>query len=140
MERRTFLKASCGICLTFGAGAVIGGLASCAPLPVYEADISGSIISVPRAIFEREDFQLVRAGGLDFDIGVRKQTDGTYLALLLRCTHASNRLATSGNLYTCTLHGSKYDLDGNVVQGPAQDPLRVFPTSLTETHIIISIE
>ena len=140
MDRRKFVKQSCSLCLAAGSGMVIGSLASCAvTLPVYKTDISANKVTVPVALFATSNFQLIQPKNLYYNIGLKKENDGSYTALLLRCTHADNQLITAGNGFKCTLHGSSFNNEGQVTNGPAERPLKKYPTQVTSNQIIITL-
>lgn len=48
---------------------------------------------------------------------------GVYSALSLTCTHLGCTVKEEGEGFTCPCHGSRYDPDGQVLQGPAKQPL-----------------
>src|ERR1700748_3082618 len=139
MDRRSFVKQSCTMCLAVGAGMVIGSLSSCATLPVYKTTAANNKVSVPVSLFAQSDFQIIQSKGLYYNIGLRKESNGSYTALLLRCTHADNQLTPTGNGFTCSLHGSAFDNEGHVTQGPAERPLKKYPTQVESNQIIIQI-
>ncbi|WP_073404618.1 ubiquinol-cytochrome c reductase iron-sulfur subunit [Mucilaginibacter sp. OK098] len=140
MDRRKFVKQSCSLCLATGAGMLIGSLASCGTaLPVYKTTIANNKIAVPVSLFANSDFQLIQPKNLYYNIGLKKEKDGSYTALLLRCTHADNQLISAGNGFKCTLHGSAFDNEGRVTNGPAERPLKKYPTQIESDQIIISI-
>lgn len=73
-----------------------------------------------------------------------QKSDGSYIALSMLCTHVCCQLSydPSGNQLYCPCHGSLFDENGKVVQGPAAYPLpiiqftldsnkNVFPQSVT---------
>ena len=128
------------MCMAIGAGMVIGSLSSCATLPVYKTAINDKKITVPENLFAYSDFQVVQPQGMYYNIGLRKETDGTYTALLLRCTHADNQLTVAGsNGFTCNLHGSQFDKEGHVTKGPAERHLKKYQTQIIQNQIIIYI-
>jgi Rieske Fe-S protein len=139
MDRRKFVKQSCTACLAVSAGITISALSSCATLPAYKTAIANNKISVPVDLFANSSFQLIQPEKLYYNIGLRKESDGTYTALLLRCTHADNQLTLTGNGYTCNLHGSKFDAEGHVTAGPAERNLKKYPTQVISNQIIINI-
>lgn len=140
MERRDFIRTSCALCAVVGAGLALGSLSSCAPVPVYSTSVSRKKIVVPLSLFAEEAVQIIRAKELDFDIAVRKEDDGKYTALLLRCTHASNSLAYTDGGFICSLHGSMFDKDGSVTRGPAATPLKQLAVQVSEKEITIRVE
>lgn len=137
MERREFLKKACVICAALNSGILLSSLSSCASFPVYDTVINDKKISVPSSLFVKEKVQIIRANDFTYDIALEKQKDGSYLALLLRCTHASNQLNFTGNGFVCPLHGSNFDLRGGVTQGPAKRPLEKLKTQVMENNVII---
>lgn len=139
MERKEFLKSACSICVAIGAGVVLGALESCSNLPIYKTKISENKISVPSSIFEQTDLHIIRPNGFEFDIALRKVSEGQFTALLLRCTHADNQLTPTDTSYVCSLHGSKFDKNGHVVKSPAEKALKRYKTELVEGNIIIYV-
>ena len=122
------------MCLAIGAGL----WASCgAAMPMVKASISNNQIMVPASLFEKSDFQIISPDRFAYNIALRKETDGSYTALLLRCTHHDNQLITTGNGFRCTLHGSQFDQEGRVTNGPAERPLKKYPTQLNNNNQII---
>jgi Rieske Fe-S protein len=90
-------------------------------------------------MFSQSNVQLIRAKGLEFDIALRKNKDGSFLALLMLCTHAENSLNFTGSGFTCPLHGSAFDPDGKVVIGPAERPLKSFRTEVLGDFVVIFV-
>lgn len=56
--------------------------------------------------------------------------DAGVYAMTLTCTHSGCNMAQDGSVgpqgVLCACHGSRFDADGNVVRGPAVDPLQHF--------------
>ncbi|OKS87578.1 hypothetical protein RG47T_3039 [Mucilaginibacter polytrichastri] len=121
------------------AGVAIGSLASCSTLPVYQTAISNQTVTVPASLFEKSNLQIIQPKNLYYNIALKKENDGSYTALLLRCTHADNQLITTGNGYKCTLHGSAFNQEGQVTIGPAEKPLHKYPTEINNGQIIIHL-
>jgi glycine/D-amino acid oxidase-like deaminating enzyme/nitrite reductase/ring-hydroxylating ferredoxin subunit len=57
--------------------------------------------------------------------GVYRAEDGTVHAVSLRCTHMGCLVRWNGaeRSWDCPCHGSRFDVDGTVLEGPAVDPL-----------------
>jgi Rieske Fe-S protein len=120
-----------------GSGALMGALSSCSTLPVYETTILNKQVLVPASLFAKGNLQIVQPKSYYYNIALNKEADGTYTALLLKCTHADNQLNVTGNGYRCSLHGSAFNSEGQVTNGPAERPLKKLKTELTNEHIII---
>ncbi len=122
------------------SGMLVGSLASCAAgLQVYKTRIVDKKISVPVEQFANTNFRLIQPANLYYNIGLKKETDGRYTALLLRCTHADNQLIQAGNGFKCTLHGSAFDQEGRVITGPADRPLKRYSTQVVSGQVIIQV-
>lgn len=66
---------------------------------------------------------------LDDKIIIR--TNNSYSVLSNKCTHLGCRINTSfNNLLLCPCHGSKFDLAGNVIEGPAKANLKNYEFSI----------
>lgn len=139
MERRDFIKNACILCGAIGAGISLGSLSSCAAYPVYETTAEKDKIIVPLSLFTDSNLQIIRAKAFDYDIALYKETGIKYIAFLLRCTHAANPLKYSGKEFICTLHGSKFDNEGNAIEGPAVRALKRFETIVSNGNITILI-
>ncbi|MFT3894706.1 MAG: ubiquinol-cytochrome c reductase iron-sulfur subunit [Anaerolineales bacterium] len=60
--------------------------------------------------------------------------DGEIKALSLTCSHLGCTVEgeEKGEGFTCPCHGSRYDAQGGVVEGPAQKPLRQLRVEILE--------
>ncbi len=139
--RRAFIKQSCAVC---AAGLTLGWLTtqltSCvSALPIVKAENKQGVISVPLSSFdEKINTVIVRNGQLEFDILVVKSGE-TFHALQMKCTHQDNPLTATASGLFCSVHGSTFDLDGNVTKEPALRALKKYKTELTEDSIVIKV-
>lgn len=142
MERRDFIKNTCRVCLLGAAGASLINLAACSPATgsaIAKPEVIDNKITVSAASFDTNPLQIISPKKYPYEVAVQKQQDGTYKALLLKCTHFDNQLVQNGNGYTCNFHGSRFDRDGNVIKGPASQPLAQLKTSVAGTEILIHL-
>ena len=73
---------------------------------------------------------------------VEHNTDDTYRAISGICTHQSCVVSgydAGSSVFVCPCHGSRFDLQGNVVQGPAGSNLRSYTTRVENNSLIISL-
>jgi Rieske Fe-S protein len=54
-----------------------------------------------------------------------RDEEGGYHVVSPKCTHMGCTVGWNDaeRTWDCPCHGSRYDVDGNVIQGPAKDPL-----------------
>ena len=66
-----------------------------------------------------------------------------FFCLEARCTHAGAPLSDgelNGKVLSCPWHGSQFDVtDGRVLQGPAEQSLKVYPAKILAGDIYIEI-
>jgi len=67
------------------------------------------------------------------------RVEGAWHAFEAWCTHAECPLTdgwVEGHAIRCSCHGSLFDVrDGAVLEGPAEEPLRTFPTRVVEGRV-----
>ncbi len=141
MERRNFIKSTCNICLLGASGFFAAQLPGCSPASysIFKTEAIDKKVTVPLNLFDKSPFQIVRPKKIFYDIAVQKKEDKSYSAIQLLCTHQQTQLTVTGNRYTCSLHGSQFDKNGNVRKGPAEKPLLHFKTVISDENLIILI-
>ena len=63
-------------------------------------------------------------------------TGGKYIAYSLICTHLGCIVEEDGAGFACPCHGSRFDKDGMVLQGPAKEPLRQLRVEVMEDNTL----
>jgi Rieske Fe-S protein len=143
MQRRDFLKVGCGVCILGVAGITIPGLlnrAQASTRMYYGTVTADQKILVPIDQLSGIDYLTVYVEAWHASIAVRQKNDGSYLSLLLVCSHQGAALNAAGDEYTCEAHGSRFDENGNALRGPATDPLPSFPTSLINGQLVMDVQ
>jgi cytochrome b6-f complex iron-sulfur subunit len=62
--------------------------------------------------------------------------NGELLAYSLTCTHLGCTVEEDGETFSCPCHGSRYDRNGNVLSGPAQNPLNALRLEILEDNTL----
>jgi Rieske Fe-S protein len=71
---------------------------------------------------------------------VIRKSAGTFLALSTECTHEQCEVnPPSNNQIVCPCHGSRYNMDGGVVNGPAASPLRRYTVAYDAGRSVITV-
>lgn len=79
----------------------------------------------------------VGSGVIVGDLVVTQPRTGEFVALSTTCPHAGCRVSTvADGAITCPCHGSRFDLDGAVLRGPAREPLRSRPVTVRGDAIV----
>jgi len=140
-NRRSFIKKTCALCLSFvGGGVLVSQLSSCTPMPVFKAVVVKNVLAVPFTAFtEGNNSVIVRNSSIPFDILLVKKSNGIYTALEMKCSHQDNPLTANKTGLFCSSHGSTFDLEGNVLKEPALKPIKKYKTEIESSfvHIIL---
>ncbi|MFD3705242.1 ubiquinol-cytochrome c reductase iron-sulfur subunit [Nocardia sp. NPDC058658] len=79
----------------------------------------------------------VGGGVIVGDTVVTQPTAGTFVGLSSTCTHAGCKVATvAKGTINCPCHGSRFNLDGTVKNGPANEPLAPKPVRVEGDSIV----
>lgn len=145
MNRKSFIHA-CGLACT-GGSALLTLLQSCGTSKSISATYSNNQLVLPVSSFvtvkngepKYSRMLMVRHEKLDYPIALFRKNENEYKALLLRCTHQGSELNVYGDLISCSAHGSEFSNTGEVVQGPAEQPLKSYPVKVTSENLYISL-
>lgn len=135
LTRRRFLTTS---------GALATGLvfSDCATTAIYRTVVLNGRVEVNID----EHHELAQPGGIIL-LGVEGVRGAIVLvnagqnfrALSSVCTHLGCNVRPSRHFLQCPCHGSTYDLEGNVVRGPAQRALQTFETHVSGNKVSIVV-
>lgn len=145
MDRKEFIKVCGGACLGLVGIALLNQ--SCTGTHYALSSVSGDKLSVIKSEFKiikknKPDYRkyiVVKNDKLDFPIIVYRKDENSYLAMLMKCTHQGIELNVNGDILTCSAHGSEFSNKGEVIQGPADQKLKIFPVSTDEQNIYIQL-
>jgi cytochrome b6-f complex iron-sulfur subunit len=143
MERRTFVK-QCGL-VCFSLAGLSAFLSSCTSKHMLSPAEEGGewIISKSNFVKEGKDtskfkkYVLIKPNGENYPIVIYRFSDQQYRAFLLRCTHQGNELTVNGNIMSCPAHGSEFDTEGKVIQGPALQTLKTYSVRTDNENVYI---
>jgi Rieske Fe-S protein len=109
----------------------------------------GRFLSYDNGPARRTEFDLGDAGA--FAVGSRTRVEAVpalilrlesgFAALSLECTHLGCTVEDAAAGFACPCHGSQYDQRGEVLRGPAQQPLRSLRAEVdAQGHLIVHTE
>jgi len=140
LSRREFLAAT-------AAGAVVcAGLAGCRTLNA-DARLLETPVENGRALLGDEGAlavgeQLkVAVQGADHVVLVARVSETEFHAVQISCTHFGSEvaLADGGTKFRCTNHGAEFDLAGQVLKGPASNPLQSYAVTSEEGKLYLTV-
>jgi Rieske Fe-S protein len=140
-ERRDFLRRISSLAV---GGVVLNAFAGCSTgLQSYFVEAKGETISLSLDSYP----ELGAIGGaveIEFsgdpgDLVIVRSGEHAIVALSSTCTHLGCTVRKEPSFFRCPCHGSTYDLEGNVVRGPAEHPLERYLAQLNGTQITISL-
>jgi len=145
MERRKFIKSCC----TAGIGIPFMGtmLLSCESLYYAKVSVQTNKILVSKSEFAKikdgktvpRKFVLIKTEKLNFPICVYRIEENKYVSSLLMCTHQKCELNVAAGQYSCPCHGSEFSINGKVLEGPAENNLVTYKTTIENEQIIVHI-
>lgn len=140
MERRDFLLNSCRACLGLLAVPAIASMESCSSSKgmggMTEAN---GTITLPIADIADKPGVTLHPKSIADPLLVAKQPDGSYVALVLKCPHKGGPLSVVGDQLDCDWHHSAFDMQGNVVKGPAKSGLTKYPVVVEGDKLRIKV-
>lgn len=136
LDRRRFVALTAS---AFVAGAT-GGCASIQTVPVTPADgrVHLSIRNYPQLSAPGGHLR-VQPNGIPSSVLVMRLEDGDYAALSSICTHLECVVNVEGPRIVCPCHGSEFDRDGSLLEGPAERPLTRYPTMIEGGVLVIDL-
>jgi cytochrome b6-f complex iron-sulfur subunit len=139
MDRRDFIQKS--ILAACGIAAVSATLESCSknsnPTPAPSGPSANFTIDISTSQYSA----LQANGGAVYanNLIIARDNTGKFIALYDVCTHAGCTIQFNGtNQFPCPCHGSIFDENGNVVNGPATTPVKKYTTSLAGNILTIT--
>ena len=156
-RREFFLKSASAIALASTSGFITTFVNSCSsnnptapsnlsPLATIQASVANNEISISldpsSPIINKDTRALVLYNNNSGAIIVEHNSDDSYKAISGICTHQGciiSNFEGSSNDFVCPCHNSKFDMNGNVVQGPASTNLAGYNTRVENNSLIITL-
>jgi len=101
---------------------------------------TSEMISFPASSFRDQNFITLQTKKFEEPIFIGKQTDGSYVALRMLCTHRGCTVKVpkeNADKLVCPCHGSEFSTQGIVLKGPAMKPLQSFQVTTLNKNLII---
>ena len=123
-------------CSTYGKKPEAAGESS--TTPAAPSASGGTAAPAAKAIAKTSDVP-VGSGVIVGEVVVTQPSAGVFKGLSAKCTHKGCTVdKVADGTIDCPCHGSKFNLDGTVAKGPAQDPLATQAVTVEGDSIILS--
>ena len=141
VTRRDFLK---GTALAVGSAVVGFSEVSCvaSTAPLVRATVESNMLRVETArqeLLNVGDGILLSAEELEYPILLIKVAEGKFVALSTACMHLGCTVKKQPSVIRCPCHGSVYDLEGKVLNGPTERPLQQYEVRMSGTEAVVVI-
>ena len=156
ISRRDFFIKSAGAVLVVSSSGLISSIiTSCSnnstgpvnttPLSTIQGTVVNNEIAITLTsspVADKNTRALVLYNNGSNAIIVEHNSDDTFKAISGICTHQScivSGFDGSSSRFICPCHGSQFDLNGNVAQGPANRKLSEYATRVENNSLIITL-
>lgn len=137
LTRRRFLATTACVCTGVSVGCA-------ANQSFVRAEVDAQHARIPLAQLRQHTDTIVYIDALAASIAIRHDTDAhartvPWRALLLVCTHRGCNVAPHRGGYLCPCHDSRFDAEGKVLQGPANEALYELPCTLDGDQLLVDL-
>jgi Rieske Fe-S protein len=83
-----------------------------------------------------------QVGGSDLPLAITRLSDTSIVAVTRVCTHLGctvNLPSSPGGTLNCPCHGSRFQVTGEVVNGPAARPLTSYPAVIDGNQVVVTL-
>jgi Rieske Fe-S protein len=140
IDRRDFVRRAGG---ALAVAPIASLLASCAALaarvvPVNDGRLHLALSHYPELETLGGALKLAPTG-FDTPVYVLTLGRGQHAALSPICTHLGCTVEIQGSRIVCPCHGSTYDREGRVLQGPAERALTRYPAAIEDGVLVVNL-
>ena len=155
-RREFFVKSAAAIAIASTSGLISTIITSCSnnptdpvnttPLSTIQGTVVNNEITISLGssspIVSKNTRALVEYNNGSGAIIVEHNSDDTYRAISGICTHQGCIVSDfdgNSSVFVCPCHNSRFDLNGNVTQGPASTKLSTYNTRVENNSLIITL-
>jgi Rieske Fe-S protein len=140
MDRRDFVVRLPVVTSGLVLGASTLSLGACAGVRYVVPRASSGRLLIHLSELDRDGQAFVQGPGMERPVYLRRSASGAVVAVLASCTHQGCQPEPVGDRLVCPCHGSEFDFEGAVLQGPAERPLTRYSTSLEGDDIVVLLD
>lgn len=95
------------------------------------------MLRLPLAEAEGKTSFTVRTRRFSEPLLLARQEEGTWLAIRLYCPHKGCTVVQREERLVCPCHGSQFTMTGQLLKGPAKQPLTTLPVTVAGKHLVV---
>lgn len=115
-------------------------LESCSSAKGAALAAKDGVLDIPLSALDPSGRTTVKAKGVQDKLLLVRRDDGTYTALTLNCPHKNGPVNfKDGEGLKCGWHGSRFDLEGRVQNGPAKQDLKRYAAEVSGEQLRIRL-
>jgi Rieske Fe-S protein len=122
MRRRDFVRRLPVVTAGLAAGSTTI-LTGCSGAPYVVPTVGPASLSFTSTALGPDGDAFLQSPGMDRPVYVRRLTSGELVAVLAACTHRGCQPEPAADRLLCPCHGSEFTFTGDVLNGPADEPL-----------------
>lgn len=122
------------------AGGLTTTLSACAGTPYLAPTPAPEGLIVPVDAVAAEGHAFVQTADMERPVYVHRTQSGGWTAVLASCTHRGCQPEPFADRLVCPCHGSEFSVAGEVLQGPADEPLTRYEVVQDGDRLIIRTE
>ena len=130
MNRKDFIYKACIFCV---AGASVSIIDSCkVSSKIVKAKINGGKIKVSNEDLKIEKNLVLEIDELPYPVFFSMNALKEVHSFYMKCTHRDYKLNFKNNEFYCNNHGSRYNFEGKIIEGPAKINLLELPVIILQ--------
>lgn len=136
--RREFIRSSLGVAIAAPCAAMLAGCASLLTRTITPVDgtLRLALVQYPELSQRGGSLRVLPAGSAG-PIYIFVRDTGQFVVLSSICTHLTCTVELQGARLVCPCHGSAFDRDGAVLQGPAASPLSRYRSEIADGGVLV---
>jgi Rieske Fe-S protein len=137
LNRKDFILKTCAFCI---AGSSLYFLNSCkTKLSTSKVKLFEGKIKVSKEDLFAKKKLILEAEELPYPIFISLNSKNEVHSFYMKCTHRDYRVVFKNNEFYCNNHGSRFDLLGKLIEGPANSNLLELPIKIMNDSFSIDI-
>ncbi len=139
MKRREFVRRLPVVTTGLLVGASSLSFSACGGAAYIVPTVRPSGLSFPASLLDGQGEIFLQTPSMERPLFLHLGEDGP-VALLLSCTHRGCQPEPVGTRLICPCHGSEFSKLGEVLQGPAEEPLTRYDVSRDGDDFVVHVE